>query len=103
MQFGAVFSSILGTELFVAGGWVSVSFGTASFNILPLLVLPLLMKVKESRRIKVDSTDKEYTKSTDRSNKYIYNISHHSISGDRQLNPIEPSIVPTQLTGTQLA
>ena len=70
MQVGAILSAILGTELFVAGGWVLVGLGIASFNILPLLVFPFLtnIEVKESNKQKVDLTDKESPELTDRSN-----------------------------------
>ena len=61
MQVGAFLSAILGTELFVAGGWVLVGLGMASFNILPLLVLPFLtnIEMKESCKRKDDSKNKE--------------------------------------------
>lgn len=61
MQVGAILSTILGTELFVAGGWVLVSIGLASFNILPLLLLPCLtdIQVKENLHQRVESTDEE--------------------------------------------
>ena len=70
IQIGVVFAAILGTELFVAGGWVLVGLGIASSNILPLLVFPFLtnIEVKESNKQKVDSNDKESPELTDRSN-----------------------------------
>ena len=67
IQVGVVFAAILGTELFVAGGWVLVGFGIASFNILPLLVLPFLKnrEAKNSCGQKVNSTNMEPQESTD--------------------------------------
>ena len=61
IQVGVIVSSILGTELYVAGGWVLVGMGVACFNILPLLLLPLLgnINVEKSSEQKVVSSDEK--------------------------------------------
>ena len=61
IQVGVIVSSILGTELYVAGGWVLVGMGVACFNILPLLLLPLLVNinVEKSSEQKVVSCDEK--------------------------------------------
>jgi len=59
MQLAAMVSTIMGTELYASSGWVSVGFGVASFNILPLVILPFLknIKVQESVQQKVETVD----------------------------------------------
>ena len=60
-QVGVIVSSIVGTELYVSGGWVLVGVGVAAFNLLPLVLLLLLknIQLKEGFYQKVELCENE--------------------------------------------
>ena len=52
IQIGAILSAILGTQLYASGGWLLVGLGVASFNILPLIMLPFIKRITVKQSIR---------------------------------------------------
>ena len=46
IQIGASVSAILSAALYVAGGWVLVGLGVASFNIIPIILIPFFRRIE---------------------------------------------------------
>ena len=51
IQVGAILAAILSAALYDSGGWVSVSLGVASFNIILLIILIPFFKFVEAKKI----------------------------------------------------
>ena len=60
-QIATILSGIVSAQLYVSGGWVLVSFGMASFNIIPIVLIPFFrtIEAKESFEMKAQARSKE--------------------------------------------
>ena len=54
LQVGASIAAILSVELYDLSGWVAVSFGVASFNVLPLTLVPFFKRFEVLRTVRKD-------------------------------------------------
>ena len=59
MHFSAIVSSILGTQLYEAGGWIAVGFGIAGFSLLPLLALPWVVQLQARTKAESDINEED--------------------------------------------
>ena len=54
MHCATIVASVMGAELYVAGGWTFVGPGVAVFSLLPLLALPWVVRIQNTERTMKD-------------------------------------------------